>query len=85
MKTIQIVSCSVITKDGNQTITKFDQIRQYLLNNKGGLVSFEDEFGQEYSHSDLIGKTVSVGKKLCAVGKKKLTRAKLQRDWDDDY
>jgi hypothetical protein len=86
MKTIKIVSCYLATKDGNQTITKSDQIRQHLLNPKSGEVLFEDSDGQEYRFHDLAGKTVAVGQKLCAVGKKKPTRAKVQRDWEDiDY
>jgi hypothetical protein len=86
MKTIQIVSCEITTKEGTQVITKSDQIRQHLLNPKSGEVLFEDSDGQEYRFHDLAGKTVAVGQKLCAVGKKKPTRAKVQRDWEDiDY
>jgi hypothetical protein len=85
MKTIQIVSCEITTKEGTQVITKSDQIRANLLNPKAQDVSFGADDGQTYYLHDLIGKTVAVGKKLCAVGKKKPAKAKVAREWDDEY
>lgn len=82
MKSIELVSCLVITKDGSRVINRDSQIRSELTNPTSQDVTFESADGSEYYLHDLVGKTVRVGKKEVHVGKKRPTRVRFYEEED---
>jgi len=83
MKPIHLVKCVKVMEDDTFTITRDSQIRAELNSNAPSVI-FEDEDGVEYSITDLLGKTVTVGKKEVAVGKKRPVK-RYRVIEDDDY